>query len=35
MTHPVPVGQSVPLVLLLADGSKVPAAAVVRPLTAP
>ena len=35
MTHPVAVGQSVPLVLLLADGSKVPAAAVVRPLTAP
>jgi copper(I)-binding protein len=35
MTHPVAVGQSVPLVLLLADGGKVPAAAVVRPLTAP
>jgi copper(I)-binding protein len=35
LTHPVAVGQSVPLVLLLADGSKVQVAAVVRPLNAP
>jgi copper(I)-binding protein len=35
LTRPVAVGESVPLVLLLADGSKVPVAAVVRPLTAP
>jgi periplasmic copper chaperone A len=30
----IPVGQSVPLVLLLADGGKIPVAAVVRPLNA-
>jgi periplasmic copper chaperone A len=35
LRQPVAVGQSVPLVLLLADGSKVQVAAVVRPLTAP
>ena len=34
MTQPVAVGKSVPLVLLLADGTKVRAAAVVRPLSA-
>jgi periplasmic copper chaperone A len=34
VTHPAPVGQSVPLALVLADGNKVPVAAVVRPLTA-
>lgn len=34
MTKPTPVGQSVPLVLLLADGNKVQVAAVVRPLNA-
>jgi periplasmic copper chaperone A len=32
--RPTAVGQSVPLVLLLADGNKVQVAAVVRPLTA-
>ena len=31
---PVAVGQTVQLILLLADGSKLPVAAVVRPLTA-
>jgi copper(I)-binding protein len=35
LTQPLAVGQSVPLVLQLADGSKVTATAVVRPLTAP
>jgi periplasmic copper chaperone A len=35
LTRPVAVGQSVPLVLLLADGGKVQVAAVVRPLAAP
>jgi copper(I)-binding protein len=34
VTRPPAVGQSVPLVLLLADGSKIQVAAVVRPLTA-
>src|SRR5580704_11984490 len=34
VTQPVAVGKSVPLVLLLADGTKVQAAAVVRPLSA-
>ena len=34
ITRPTAVGQSVPLVLLLADGTKVQVAAVVRPLTA-
>ena len=34
LTPPVPVGQSVPLALLLADGGKVQVAAPVRPLTA-
>jgi periplasmic copper chaperone A len=34
LTQPLAVGQSVPLVLLLADGSKVQAAALVRPLNA-
>ena len=34
MKQPVAVGQSVPLILLLADGSKIPVSAVVRPLTA-
>jgi copper(I)-binding protein len=34
LTQPVAVGQSVPLVLLLADGGKVQVAAVVRPLNA-
>lgn len=35
MSQSPAVGQTVPLVLLLADGSKVPVAAPVRPLTAP
>jgi copper(I)-binding protein len=35
LTRPVAVGQSVPLVLLLADGSKLQVAAPVRPLNAP
>ena len=35
LTRPLAVGQTVPLVILLADGTKIPAAAVVRPLTAP
>jgi copper(I)-binding protein len=35
LTRTVAVGESVPLVLLLADGSKMSVAAVVRPLTAP
>ena len=34
MKQPVAVGQTIPLVLLLADGSKIPVSAVVRPLTA-
>jgi copper(I)-binding protein len=34
MTQSVVVGRSVPLVLLLADGTKMPVAAVVRPLSA-
>ena len=34
MTQPVAVGQSIQMVLLLADGSKIPVSAVVRPLTA-
>ncbi len=34
VTQPVAVGKSLPLVLLLADGTKVQAAAVVRPLSA-
>jgi periplasmic copper chaperone A len=34
VTRPVAIGQSVPLTLLLADGSKVQVAAVVRPLNA-
>lgn len=34
VTQPVAVGKSIPLVLLLADGTKVQAAAVVRPLSA-
>jgi periplasmic copper chaperone A len=34
LTQTVAVGQSVPLVLLLADGSKVPVSAPVRPLSA-
>ena len=34
MKQPVAVGQSISLVLLLADGSKIPVSAVVRPLTA-
>jgi copper(I)-binding protein len=34
VTQPTPVGQSVPLSLLLADGHKVQVAAVVRPLNA-
>lgn len=35
LTPPVVVGQSVPLVLLLGDGSKLQVAAPVRPLNAP
>jgi copper(I)-binding protein len=35
MKQSTAVGQTVPLVLLLADGSKVPVAAPVRPLSAP
>jgi copper(I)-binding protein len=35
LTPPVAVGQSVPLVLLLADGSKLQVAAQVRPLNTP
>ncbi len=34
MKQPAVVGQTVPLTLLLADGGKVPVAAVVRPLNA-
>lgn len=34
LTAPVAVGKSVPLVLLLSDGSRVPIAATVRPLNA-
>ncbi len=34
MTRPAVVGQTVPLTLLLADGGKVPVAALVRPLNA-
>jgi copper(I)-binding protein len=34
VTQPTPVGQSVPLALLLADGHKIQVAAVVRPLNA-
>jgi hypothetical protein len=34
LTRLVPVGQTVPFVLLLADGGKVQVAAVVRPLNA-
>ena len=34
ITRPAAVGQSVPLSLLLADGTKVQFAAIVRPLTA-
>lgn len=34
VTRPAAVGDSVPLVLLLADGNKVQVAAIVRPLTA-
>ena len=34
MKQPVAVGQNIQLVLLLADGSRIPVAAVVRPLTA-
>ena len=34
MKQAVAVGQSIPLVLLLVDGSKIPVSAVVRPLTA-
>jgi periplasmic copper chaperone A len=34
LRQPVPVGKSFPLVLLLADGTKVQVAAVVRPLSA-
>ena len=34
MKQPVAVGQNIPLVLLLADGSKISVSAVVRPLTA-
>ena len=34
MKQPVAVGQSLQLVLLLADGSKIPVSAVARPLTA-
>jgi len=34
ITRPAAVGQSVPLLLLLADGTKVQVAAIVRPLTA-
>jgi len=34
ITRPATVGQSVPLLLLLADGTKVEVAAIVRPLTA-
>ena len=34
LTQPVAVGKSFPLVLLLADGTKVQVAAVVRPLSA-
>lgn len=35
LTQPLAVGQSVPLVVQLADGTKVSVAAVVRPLNAP
>jgi copper(I)-binding protein len=35
LKQPLAVGQSVPLVIQLADGARISAAAVVRPLTAP
>jgi copper(I)-binding protein len=35
LTQPLVVGQNVPLIVQLADGTKVPTTAVVRPLTAP
>jgi copper(I)-binding protein len=35
LTQPLAVGQGIPLIVLLADGTKVPTTAVVRPLTAP
>jgi copper(I)-binding protein len=35
LTQPLAVGQSIPLTLQLADGTRIPATAVVRPLTAP
>jgi copper(I)-binding protein len=35
LTQPLAVGQSVPLIVQLADGTKISVAAVVRPLNAP
>lgn len=35
LTQPLAVGQNIPLIIQLADGTKVPTTAVVRPLTAP
>ena len=35
LTQPLAVGQNIPLVIELADGTKISATAVVRPLTAP
>ena len=35
LTQPLAVGQNIPLIVQLADGTKVPTTAVVRPLTAP
>ena len=35
LTQPLVVGQNIPLTVQLADGTKVPTTAVVRPLTAP
>jgi copper(I)-binding protein len=35
LTQPLAVGQSIPLVFELADGTRIPTTAVVRPLTAP
>lgn len=35
LTQPLAVGQNIPLIVLLADGTKIPTTAVVRPLTAP
>ena len=35
LSQPLAVGQNIPLVVELADGTRIPTTAVVRPLTAP